>query len=125
MTTHLIVATEFLDEHPDVVKALLEGQRRRPIDFVNDDPAEAQTARQRRHRGDHQQAARPTTIIAGAWENLTFTLDPIASSLQKSADDADAVGLLETVDLNGIYDLTLLNEVLAERGPSRAGRGTR
>ena len=54
--------------------------------------------------------------IAGAWENLEFTLDPIASSLQGSADDAIAVGLLDPVELDGIYDLTLLNEVLAERG---------
>ena len=55
--------------------------------------------------------------IAGAWENLTFTLDPIASSLQGSADDAIAVELLEEVDLAdpGIYSLDLLNEVLAER----------
>ena len=56
--------------------------------------------------------------IAGAWENLEFTLDPIASSLQGSADDAIAVGLLDPVELEGIYDLTLLNEVLAERGDS-------
>ncbi|MDQ3542719.1 MAG: hypothetical protein M3431_02465, partial [Actinomycetota bacterium] len=54
--------------------------------------------------------------IAGAWEHLHFTVDPIASSLQESADDAIAVELLEPVELDGIYDLTLLNEVLAERG---------
>jgi NitT/TauT family transport system substrate-binding protein len=56
--------------------------------------------------------------IAGAWKHLRFTLDPIASSLQGSADDAQAVGLLDPVDLAdpGIYDLTLLGEVLAERG---------
>ena len=54
--------------------------------------------------------------IVGAWENLEFTYDPIASSLEESADDAIAVELLEPVDLNGIYDLSLLNEVLDERG---------
>ncbi len=60
--------------------------------------------------------------IAGAWEHLEFTLDPIASSLQGSADDAEAVGLLDAVDLAdpGIYDLTLLNEVRAARGESAA-----
>ena len=55
-------------------------------------------------------------LVAKTFENLTFTLDPIAASLQKSADDAVAVGLLEAVDLKGIHDLTLLNEVLAARG---------
>ena len=60
--------------------------------------------------------------IAGAFKNLTFTLDPIASSLQTSADHAEAVGLLEPVDLTspGIYDLTLLNKVLAARGDAEA-----
>ena len=41
MTTNLLVRTEFLEQHPDVVKALLEGQ----VDaneIVNDDPANAQ-----------------------------------------------------------------------------------
>ena len=47
--------------------------------------------------------------IAGAWANLTFTWDPIASSLRKSADDAVAAGLLDPVDLSGIYDLGILN----------------
>ena len=58
----------------------------------------------------------PEEVITASWENLTFTLDPIASSLEESKNDAVAVGLLEEVDLEGIYDLTLLNEVLAERG---------
>ena len=66
-------------------------------------------------------AASPTRRSPAPGSNLAFTLDPIASSLQGSADDAIAVGLLDPVDLAdpGIYDLTLLNEVLAERGEDR------
>ena len=55
-------------------------------------------------------------MLEAAWTHLTFTLDPISSSLKKSASDAEAAGLLKTVDLTGIYDLTLLNQVLASRG---------
>ncbi len=55
-------------------------------------------------------------MIAGAWENLTFTWDPIASSLQESADDAVEVDLLDPVDLSGIYALEILNRLLAEAG---------
>ena len=51
--------------------------------------------------------------IADSWDEMTFTNDPIATSLKKSADDAEAVGLLDPVDLTGIYDLKLLNEVLS------------
>ena len=56
-------------------------------------------------------------LIASAWKNLTFTNDPIASSLQTSADHATELGLLDPVDnLAGIYDLTLLNQVLSAAG---------
>ncbi len=114
VTTHLIVATEYLEEHPDVVKSLITGLGQ-AIDEANADAAGSQTV-----VNDGIEKATTSRLadetIAGAWENLEFTLDPIASSLQGSADDAIAVGLLEPVDLAGIYDLTILNEVLAERG---------
>ena len=42
VTTHLMVATKFLDEHPDVVKQFLEGQVA-ANECVNANPAEAQT----------------------------------------------------------------------------------
>ncbi len=114
VTTHLIVETGFLEEQPDVVTGLLNGLVD-TIDTINADPAAALAA-----TNDGIEAITANRLadetIAGAFENLTFTVDPIASSLQGSADDAIAVGLLEEVDLTGIYDLTLLNEVLAERG---------
>ena len=120
VTTHLIVATPFLDEHPDVVKRLLQGHVE-ATDFVNANPEDAQrlvndgieAITQKRMNDD---------VLAGAWKNLTFTNDPIASSLQKSADDAIAIGLLDDVDLTGIYALDLLNEVLTEAGqPTMSG----
>lgn len=116
VTTHLIVATSFLEEHPDAVKNLLAGLVA-SIDTINADPAAAQTV-----VNDGIEAITDNRLadetVAGAFENLTFTYDPISSSLEESADDAIAVGLLEPVDLAspGIYDLTLLNEVLAEAG---------
>ncbi len=116
VTTHLISATEYLEEHPDVVKSLITGLGQ-AIDEANADPAAAQKIT---NDGIEKVTTSRLTdeTIAGAWENLEFTLDPIASSLQGSADDAIAVGLLDPVELEGIYDLTLLNEVLAERGDS-------
>ncbi len=118
VTTHLIVATSFLDEHPDVVRDLIAGLAD-SIDLANADPEAAQQTVNAGIERITTKALSDETIV-GAWANLTFTLDPIASSLQGSADDAVEVGLLEPVDLAdpGIYDLTLLNEVLAERGAS-------
>ena len=114
VTTHLIVATSFLEEHPDVVKQLLTGHVAANA-FVNENPDEAQqiVADTIFELTDTEL---PEGTLAAAWENLTFTVDPIASSLAESAADATEIGLLDPVDLDGIYDLTLLNEVLAEAG---------
>lgn len=114
VTTHLIVATAFLEEHPDVVDAVLRGLVR-SMEFVNTDPAAAQAAVNTNIEAITGSAIAPETIT-GAWSNLEFTLDPIASSLQKSADDAEAAGLLDPVDLDGIYALDRLNAILAELG---------
>ena len=45
-----------------------------------------------------------------------MTYDPIRSSLVKSTQEAFEEGFLgRTPDLSGLYDLTLLNEVLREK----------
>jgi len=114
VTTHLIVATAFLEEHPDVVKQLLTGHVAANA-FVNENPEDAQqivaTA-----IFELTDTELPEGTLAAAWENLTFTVDPIATSLATSAANATELGLLDPVDLDGIYDLTLLNEVLGAAG---------
>lgn len=114
VTTHLIVRTEFLEQNPTLIEHLLEGYLE-ALRFVNENPAEAQAI-----TNDGIEAITSARLadetIAGAWENLTFTWDPIASSLQESADDAVEVGLLDPVDLSGIYALEILNRLLAEAG---------
>lgn len=114
VTTHLIVATSFLEEHPDVVKRLLVGHVAADA-FVNENPEEAQqiVADTIFELTDTEL---PEGTLAAAWQNLTFTVDPIASSLATSAADAIELGLLDPVELDGIHDLTLLNDVLAETG---------
>ena len=114
VTTHLIVATPFLEDHPDVVKQLLTGHVAANT-FVNDEPERAQeiVAAAILELTDTEL---PEGTLASAWQNLTFTVDPIASSLATSAANATELGLLDPVDLDGIYDLRLLNEVLAESG---------
>jgi NitT/TauT family transport system substrate-binding protein len=114
VTTHLIVRTKFLEEHPGAVKRLLEGQVA-ANDFVAANPTEAQAlVNQGIEKVTSKRLA--DTVIQGAWKNLRFTNDPVASSLKTSADHAEDVRLLEKVDLDGIYDLTLLNEVLKTAG---------
>ncbi len=120
VTTHLIVSRTYLEEHPDVIKHLIEGLGE-TIDQIEADPAKAQTD-VNAALGELTGKPLADATIKGAFDNLSFTLDPIASSLQASADHAEAVGLLEPVDLKapGIYDLTILNEVLKASGDAEA-----
>jgi NitT/TauT family transport system substrate-binding protein len=114
VTTHLIVRTDYLEAHPDMIRALLEGLLE-ANDLVNSDPTKAQRLT---NQGIQKITGKTIAdkVITAAWANLTFTVDPIASSLKGSADHATKVGLLDPVDLTGIYDLRLLNELLQAAG---------
>jgi NitT/TauT family transport system substrate-binding protein len=114
VTTHLIVRTDYLEERPENVRALISGLVE-AIDVANGDAAEAQTVA---NDGIENVTANRLAdeTIQGAWENLEFTPDPVAASLQESADDAEEVELLDEVQLDAIYDLAILNELLAEAG---------
>ena len=107
VTTHVIVRTKFLEEHPGAVKRLLEGTIK-AVDFVNDSPEEAQELTNQGIEKITGKGLKPE-VIQAAWKNLVFTVDPIASSLKVSAEHAEAVGLLDKVDLDGIYALGPLN----------------
>lgn len=110
VTTHLLVRTEFLKDHPGAVRRLLQGQVEANR-FIAERPDEA---KQVANRGITKITGKglATAVIDSAWQNLSFTNDPIASSLATSAEHATEVGLLPKADIGGIYDLTLLNEVL-------------
>jgi NitT/TauT family transport system substrate-binding protein len=114
VTTHLIVATSFLEDHPDIVKRLLEGQVEANR-FVNEHPTESQDI-VRQAIADVTGSELDAGIVAGAWENLLFTDDPISSSLATSAEHAQSLGLLDEGSFDGIYDLSLLNEVRSALG---------
>jgi NitT/TauT family transport system substrate-binding protein len=112
--THLIVRQEFLKEHPDTVKKLIEAHVE-ANELIETDPADAAATTNAALEKLTGKPLKPEVLDA-AFKNITFTNDPIASSLVGSADHAVKVGLLEPVDLNGIYDLKILNEVLAAKG---------
>jgi NitT/TauT family transport system substrate-binding protein len=90
----------------------------RANDFVNQHPAEAQQAV---NQGLAQLTGKPlpAAIVQSAWSDLTFTDDPVASSLAGSAIHAEKVGLLPPVDLKGNYDLTPLDQALVRVGEAQ------
>jgi NitT/TauT family transport system substrate-binding protein len=114
VTTHLIVRSQFLDKYPQTVKALLQGQVD-TVDWITKNTADAKTTVNAEIKRITTKALKDP-VLDRAWSNIQITNDPVASSLKKSADDAVSAGLLKTVDLKGIYDLTLLREVLSASG---------
>jgi NitT/TauT family transport system substrate-binding protein len=122
VTTHLIVRTEFLEEYPETVAALLRGHVA-AVEFANGDESAAKTS-VNAGLEEAGSSALPAEVLDRAWANLTATYDPIASALEKSAKDGFEAGTTESeVDLAGIYDLRPLNKVLADLGldPVSAG----
>jgi NitT/TauT family transport system substrate-binding protein len=114
VTTDLVVTQKFLDAHPDVVKALLQGEVD-TLKYLDTNPAEAQATVNAGIQAISGKALKPD-VLSAAWKNVTFTVDPIASSLVTGAQHAEDVGLLDKVDLTGLYDLGPLNEVLSAAG---------
>ena len=100
------------------IKAFLEGLYQ-AIAYLNSNPTEAQ-ALTNDAVGAITGKALASGVVSAAWPHLAFTLDPLASTLKTSADHAHAVGLLAGVDLKGLYDLSLLNRVLAEHNQAAA-----
>jgi NitT/TauT family transport system substrate-binding protein len=62
--------------------------------------------------------ALPPIVMDEAFGRLQITYDPIRNSLLASARSAYEAGFLgrQMPDLSGLYDLTLLNQVLTEKG---------
>ena len=118
VTTNLVVRTDFLQAHPKRIKAFLEGLYQ-AVAYLNSNPTEAQ-ALTNDAVGAITGKALASGVVSAAWPHLAFTLDPLASTLKTSADHAHAVGLLAGVDLKGLYDLSLLNQVLAEHNQAAA-----
>jgi sulfonate transport system substrate-binding protein len=113
-TTLLVVRTAFLQQHPGVVAKLLKGQ----VDAngsINKQPAAAQAAANAELTALTGKGLGPK-VLGAAFKEITFTNDPIASSLLAGAQHARKVGLLQPVNLNGIFVLGPLNNVLSAAG---------
>jgi NitT/TauT family transport system substrate-binding protein len=115
LTTNLVVTQSFLAAHPTVVNDLLKGQIE-ATNFLNSNKAQAESAANAELAS---LSGKPLTesTLAASFGQVTFTNDPIASSLLTDAQHAVAVGLLQPVqNLSSVYDLGLLNKLLAADG---------
>ncbi len=113
VTTNVIVRTEFLEQNPETVDALLRAHVA-AVQTATDDP---DAAKQAVNAGLEAAGGSPLSpeVLDRAWENLEITYEPLAATLEESAQHAfDAGTAEELVELDGIYDLRPLNAILSE-----------
>jgi len=113
-TAMVIVRTEFLEAHPEWVKAWLTAHVE-ITQWALEHPDEAKSLINTEIE-TLTGSKLADVVLDQAWDRMRITWDPISNSLFDSADAAYAIGFLnEEPDLSGIYDLALLNEVLASK----------
>jgi sulfonate transport system substrate-binding protein len=117
VTTLIMVTKSFLQAHPAVVSDLLKAQVQ-ANDLIKSNPTQAQSdanAELASYTGKPLKAS----LVAASFKEITFTDDPDAASLKTDASQAVSLGLLKSVNLDGIFDLDPLNKVLAAAGESQ------
>ena len=115
VTSQIVVRTDYLKNHPDVIKKLLEAHVDKTtwINNNKDETAKVFNTQLEKLTGK----TIPADEFQNAFSRLEITYDPVKESLYTSANNAFELGFLgdKKPDLSNIYDLTLLNEVLDEK----------
>ncbi|MGI0020012.1 MAG: ABC transporter substrate-binding protein [Nitrososphaera sp.] len=115
VTAHIIVRTEFLEQNPEIVKKIIRAQVEE-TEWIYDNQDEAVRVFNEELKKLTGKTL-PEDEFREGLSRMELTYDPVKESLFKSANDAYDVGFFkERPDLSGIYDLDILNEVLAEKG---------
>ena len=116
VTTHLIVSAKLLRDHPDLVKNWIRAHVEL-TDWINAHQPEAKRILNQQIQKETGKAL-PPAVLDEAFARLQVTYDPVRNSLLTSARSAYDAGFLgkQMPDLSKMYDLTLLNQILAEKG---------
>jgi NitT/TauT family transport system substrate-binding protein len=121
VTTVLMVTQSFLNAHPAIVADLLKANLD-ALNYIKSNPAQAQ-ADANDELAAYTGKPLSSKVIGPAFKEITFTDDPDAASLTQDAQQAQSVGLLNPVNLNGIFDLTPLNSILTADGDPTVSAG--
>jgi len=116
ISAHLIVRTKFLKVHPDLVKSWIRAHVEL-TDWINGHLPEAKKLLNQQIAKETGKAL-PDVVLNEAFGRMQATYDPLRGSLMNAAKSAFDAGFLgrQMPDLSSLYDLSLLNQVLAEKG---------
>jgi NitT/TauT family transport system substrate-binding protein len=112
----LVVNTKFLKAHPDLVKNWIRANVEL-TDWINTHQPEARKLLNQQIQAETGKAL-PATVLDEAFSRMQVTYDPLHAALTTAAQQAFDGGFLgrQKPDLSGLYDLSLLNQVLEEKG---------
>ncbi len=116
ITCHLIVSAKFLRDRPDLVKKWI-GAHVELTDWINGHMPDAKKVLNQQIQNETGKALPPAELDE-AFSRLQVTYDPLRASLLTAAKSSFDAGFLgrQMPDLSRLYDLTLLNQVLTEKG---------
>jgi len=116
VTALLVVRTEFLERHPDLVKDWLRAHMEL-TGWIKQNPIEARRLLNQQIRQETGKAL-SSEVIEDSFRRLEVTYDPLRASLVDEAKSAFDAGFLgrQMPDLSGLFAVDLLNQVLAEKG---------
>ena len=122
VTANIIARTDYLNENPDIIERLLMAHIDKTI-WINENKEQQAIAAFNGALKKITGKTIPDDEIRDALTRLEFTYDPIKESLLRMADNAYELGYLANgrgeLDLSNIFDLTILNHILDERGNRR------
>ncbi len=112
----LVVNTKFLKDHPDLVKTWIRANVEL-TDWINGHPADAKKLLNQQIQAETGKAL-PPAVLEEAFARMQVTYDPLRGAMMTAARQAFDAGFhgRQMPDLSALYDLTLLNQVLAEKG---------
>ncbi|MCW0213668.1 MAG: ABC transporter substrate-binding protein [Pseudonocardia sp.] len=114
-TTVLIVRTEYLQQHPDTIQALLRGEQK-AIDFATNQQDKAKTVTNEAIKKITNSSLSPA-VLDRAFGELQFDSDPLAATFPQLSKDSVTAGATPTeTDLSGFVDVTALNAVRTQAG---------
>ncbi|MGC1373917.1 MAG: ABC transporter substrate-binding protein [Candidatus Sulfotelmatobacter sp.] len=116
VTALLVVNPKFLKNHPDLVKKWIRAHVEL-TDWIDAHPSEAKRLLNQQIQAETGKAL-PSIVLDDALQRMQVTYDPLHDALLTAAREAFDDGFLgrEMPDLSRLYDLSLLNQVLAEKG---------
>ncbi|SNX54759.1 NitT/TauT family transport system substrate-binding protein [Thermoanaerobacterium sp. RBIITD] len=110
-TTVVVVRTQFLKEHPDIVEEFLKAHVQL-TDYINKNKSEAYTSINKEIY-ELTKKPLPNDILNTSFNRLKVTVDPEKSSINDYINLSKEAGFLKNdVDVNKMIDTSLLNKIL-------------